>query len=129
MAVEKIIDPLKYLNFFSMHDVEIENIIINFEKKTLELKVFDLNWNYEDSPDYMKRSCSIMFIGIKKHYIDILDISGIRIESNKAKKFADLFQVDFDLNEGGGDLSWGKGRSSISITFESMKIIDEIKKI
>jgi hypothetical protein len=124
MPVEIIDDPLTYLNSFSLHDVRVHKISLCFESQTVEFVVEDLNWNYEGSPGYIEKPCSIIFEGVVGHFIDILDLEGVRFDQNRASAVNGLTRVEFDLNEGGGDSSWGKDRSSICLTFKSMKIVD-----
>jgi hypothetical protein len=124
MKVEKILDPVVYFKSFSMHDVRVESMTLNFKERTFELKVLDLNWNYEGSPEHVERPCFIVFGDVVSHFIDVFDSEGVRIDHSKAQMVDNLIQVDIDLNEGGGNSSWGKDRSSISIQFRSMKIVD-----
>jgi hypothetical protein len=124
MSVEKIGDPQSFMNSFSLHDVRIEKINLDFDSQSVEIIVEDLNWNYEGLPNYVERPCSITFEGVVAFFLDVLNIEGLRIHRNQAQVVDGLIRVDFDLNIGGGDSSWGKDRSSISLTFESMKIVD-----
>ena len=126
MKAELIDKPIDYLNSFSLHDVRIENIKIDVNAKTMEIAVVDLNWNYEGSGGYLSRPCSIVFRGAIAYFIDILDLEGIRIDHNLARLVDGLAHVDIHLNAGGGDLSWERRRSSISIKFESMEIRDRL---
>ena len=126
MATEDIIDPEKFFKSFSLHDVGIEGINLDFESQSVEIKVEDLNWNYEGSPEYKERPCSIFFNDVVRHSVDIMDTEGIVIGRASSKGIDGLYQVELDLRLGGGDNSWGKGRSSIEFTFKTMKIVDRL---
>jgi hypothetical protein len=124
VAIEKISDPEIFFNSFSLHDVRLESLKLDFLDQSAVLKFNDLNWNYERMPGYVERPCSIVLEGVIAHFVDISDIEGIRIDHNEARAVDGLTRVDFDLNIGGGDSSWGTDRSSISLTFKTMKIVD-----
>lgn len=125
MKSEDISDPILFLNSFSMHDVRIENINIDLSQQIFEFATDDLNWNYEGSPEYKKRTCTVMFLGVESYFLDILDVTGVIIGRNHAYMVGDLIQVDIDLNNGAGDLSWSIGRSSISLKCHSMRIVNK----
>ncbi len=125
MKSEDISDPILFLNSFSMHDVRIENINIDLSQQIFEFATDDLNWNYEGSPEYKMRTCTVMFLGVESYFLDILDVTGVIIGRNHAYMVGDLIQVDIDLNNGAGDLSWSIGRSSISLRCHSMRIVNK----
>lgn len=124
MKIEDITDPIYFLNSFSMHDVRIENISIDLSQQIFEFYTDDLNWNYDGSPDYKMRPCTVLFLGVLSYFLDVLDLTGVIIGQNHAHMVGDLIQVDFDLSTGAGDLSWNNGRSSISLQCHSMRIVD-----
>lgn len=124
MNAESIINPNDFINAFVFHDVRIDRINIDFDAQTAELVAEDLNWNYEGSHGYIQRPCTLRFLGVSSYFIDLIDLEGIRIDDMKAELVSDEIQVFIYLNLGGGKNSWGSERSSLSLVFRALEIVD-----
>ena len=124
MAIDKIPDPVAFFNSFSLHDVNIERINLDFVTQTAEFATPDLNWNYESGPDHIQRPCLIRFLGTKSYMIDVDEWEGVRISHVEATPIAEAFGVEIHLSLGVGEKSWKSGQCSIRFVFDALEMVD-----
>lgn len=124
MTESVVQDPIGFLaELGELHDVRIERIEYDTERRSLTLVVDDLNWNSEGLPEYPgPRPCAVVMDDVRALAIDVEDTEGVRIASAVVVAEAGRFRLEIDLNLGGGDAT--RGRRSIVATFVEMRIRD-----
>ena len=117
-----ITDPVHFIQALGgLHDVWIERVTVDIERRSLELSTNDLNANFVGLPeDPGRRPCALLFLGVSRFFTSIDIKDGLVVSDAEVTHNDDGFEIAIDLREGAANFA---GRS-IAFAFDGLAVVD-----
>ena len=106
-----------------MHDASIEWIGFLPDQLQVELKISDINSNFNGLSSYSgRRPSSLFFSDVQRLFVDTAPLEGIFIDKISIGDESAFFIANIYLNVGPSELSYGLNIGNIQIVFRSLEI-------
>jgi hypothetical protein len=126
MNLERVADPVEYINSIHLHDARIDRVDLDVFGQTLELTLHDLYANWNGLPEYRgPRPCVLIFKAVDVVHFDLGLEQGIWISDSDVTCIGqqpERYSFELDLSMSGG--TRGQTSRSVVIMFGSLEIRD-----